>query len=248
MNNSYLARLFFAVSLTATLAACGGGGSDSTSTAAPALAPAPAPAPAAATREPITSVPVPTYTPISFQADAFAHLNAVRSALGLGLLTQDARIDAAAAAHVAYVQRNGGDHYESATLPGYTGYSPGDRLAAAGYSASWWAEDMAYSGTGTASVDTLLAAVYHRIPLLSYKLTSIGIGFMQTHVDTDPRFNAYLNVLDFGYVGSGQGAPALKSVVWPADNATATSVAMPAESPRPGVTTHGNFEPLAHPI
>ena len=232
------------------LSACGGGSSDPTpaplapapSPALPPPAPSPAPAPPPAgtsylTRMPVTAVSAPTYT-AAFNLAAFNRLNSLRQSVGLGLLAQNDKLDVAAAAHANYMKLNGiGDgHLESAGRPGYTGFSSSDRFTAAGYAGSFRGfEDIGVSGDGAAEVDQLIAAVYHRIPFLSYKLKDIGIGFQQTSSDADPRFNTFVSVFDMAYTGAGQGAPAVTSVVWPADNSTTTSVSMPNELPRPGV-------------
>lgn len=225
--------------LCTSLTACGGGGSDSTpttSTAAPAPTPSPAPAPADVTRQPVTSVPTPTYLAGSFQLDAFNRLNLIRGSLGLGLFTQNASLDGSAQAHANYLKANGigNGHLEVAGKVGYTGVSPGDRMVAAGCSLTAGSEDIGFTGAGVAAVDDLIDAVYHRIPFLSFKIRDVGFGFVQTSADPNPAFNTYANVLNMGYIGTGQGAPSVTSVVWPADNSTTTSLSMPAESPRPG--------------
>ena len=247
-----LPALFLAV---AALTACGGGGSSGSTSPAPAPvtvapAPTPAPAPAYATRLPVTSVPTPTYAAASFQLAAFNRINSIRSGLGLGMFAQNSIIDAAAQAHANYEKTNGpgnSAHLETTGLAGFTGATPGDRMSAAGYSATYWAEDIDFVSNGATAVDELVDAVYHRIPLLSLKSKDIGVGFLQTSPNqSDPTFNTYVNVLDLGFIGTGQGAPALTTVVWPADASTTTSTSMPAESPRPG--TPGTSGVFGYPV
>ena len=257
--------LFAAVAATAALAACGGGSSDlapapapvapAPGPAIPAPAPSPAPAPAPAgsaylTRMPVTAVSAPTYAAGTFNLSAFNRLNTLRQSVGLGLFSQNDKLDVATAAHANYVKTNGnGDsHYETAGRAGYTGYSPIDRMVAAGYSSAYssWAEDIAFFADGTNTVDQLINAIYHRIPLLQYKIKEIGIGFLQTSTDPDPRFNTYVSVFNLAYTGAGQGASAVPSVLWPADNSTTTSVSMPNELPRPG--TPGASGVFGYPV
>jgi hypothetical protein len=94
---------------------------------------------------------------------------------------------------------------------------------------------MSFGRDGAVEIDGLVAAIYHRIPLLSFKTKDIGVGYVQTSVDPDPRFNTYANVFNMAHSGTAQGAPALTSIVWPADNSTSTSTSMPSEIPRPGI-------------
>ena len=240
----------FAAAAVAALTGCGGGGGSGTSAAAvstPVPKTSPAPAPTSA-RQPVTSVPTPTYAASSFQLAAFNHLNAIRGSLGLGLLAQNAALDGSAQAHANYIKANGSGngHIETAGVSGFTGMNPGDRMFAAGYNLSAASEDIAFTGTGAAAVDDLIDAVYHRIPFLSFKIRDIGVGFVQTSTDPNPAFNTYANVLNMGYIGSGQGAPSVATIVWPADNSTATSISMTAESPRPG--TPGSSGVFGYPV
>ena len=252
MKLEKLVKLFAVVASAGILVACGGGGGDSVSTpVAGTPAPAPAPAPTGtgySTRQPVTSVPAPSYLASSFQLSAFSRLNALRASVGLGLFTQNSSLDGSAQSHADYVKTNGsgGGHLEVAGKVGYTGVNPGDRMVAAGYSLTAGSEDIGFAGAGVAAVDDLIDAVYHRIPFLSFKIRDIGIGFVQTSTDPDPRLSTFANVLNLGYIGTGQGAPTLTSVVWPADSSTTTSTSMPAESPRPG--TPGASGVFGYPV
>jgi uncharacterized protein YkwD len=128
------------VALTAivVLSACGGGGGGASVTAptgGTVTPPAPTQTAAAATL--VTSVPAATYALNSPEMGAFTQLNAIRSQCGLGLIKQDTRLDAAAAAHTNYIanstdpQRFG--HTESAAYSFFTGVTPSDRTTATGY-------------------------------------------------------------------------------------------------------------------
>lgn len=251
-RTALLATLF----ATAALTACGGGG-DSTPAAQTPISPpvAPAPAPPAGsddftTRQPVTSVPAAAYFASSFQLDAFNRLNALRASVGLGLFTQNASLDVSAQAHGNYTKLNGigNGHLETSGLAGFTGVNSNDRMIAAGYSsaAKVYAENMAFTGGGASTVDNLVNTVYHRIPFLQYKIRDIGIGYLQLASDPDPQFNKYVSVFDMSYTGTGQGAPAQATIVWPADNSTTTSISMPNELPRPG--TPGATGVFGYPV
>ncbi|MEP7295226.1 MAG: CAP domain-containing protein [Burkholderiales bacterium] len=238
-----LIDLFAAATTVVALTGCGGGGSGGTVAATGNPPPAPSPAPAG--RQPVTSVPTPTYLAGSFQLNAFNRINAIRGSVGLGLFTQNAALDGSAQAHAGYVTSNGigNGHIETAGQAGFTGVNPNDRMVAAAYSTAYtgWAEDMAFTPDGATTVDNLVDAVYHRIPLLQYKIRDIGVGFVQTSTNPNPP-----SVFDLAFTGTGQGAPALTTVVWPADTSTTTSVSMPSESPRPG--TPGASGVFGYPV
>lgn len=92
-------------------------------------------APAAATL--VDSVPPPTYADGSPEHASFSWINAERKRCGMGLLRQDARLDAASADHARYLAMhidngnlNGLTHAQDPALPGYTG---GDGTARARY-------------------------------------------------------------------------------------------------------------------
>jgi uncharacterized protein YkwD len=243
-------QTLFSIALASILTACGGGGGD-TSTGQPSAAQPTSPvvvvpvvAPTGndfSSRHPVTAVPAPTYVASSFQLTAFNRINAIRSSLGLGLFAQNAALDASAQAHADYLKVNGsGDgHVETSGRAGFTGARAGDRMTRAGYNPSSWAEDMSFGRDGAVEIDGLVAAIYHRIPLLSFKTKDIGVGYVQTSVDPDPRFNTYANVFNMAYSGAAQGAQMLTSILWPADNSTTTSTSMPSELPRPGIPGAG---------
>lgn len=151
-------RLFVlsALTIAASLTACGGGGggdaTQQTSTAiqvpapvvvAPApVAPAPvvvAPAPVVPvvlTNSLVTSVPAPTYAAGTEELAAFNLLNAERGACGFGLLAQNGAIDSAAQRHSDYqILNNVITHVQNQqTMPtGFTGTTVVDRLIAAKY-------------------------------------------------------------------------------------------------------------------
>lgn len=180
-NKARYIRLSIAMSMVATLAACGGGGG-SGGAAAPTPAPAPAPAPAPSAGDLATTIQSTTYAAGSREASAYQAVNAARLAGGFGTLAQASAIDQEAADQAAYIAQNysissgaGGltldlaalmahqpdgneaAHVQLSTMPGYVGYSATDRAVHFGYPAnSDVAEDAAFP---TASVGMDLGPV-----------------------------------------------------------------------------------------
>ncbi len=157
MNRIKLSNLAIAMSMVATLAACGGGGG-SDSAAAPAPAPAPAPVGAPTAGDLATTVQPATYPAGSHESSAYQAVNAARMAGGFGTLAQATAIDQEAADQAAYVAENyavadssGGldwdvaalmakqpdgnetAHVQLSTMPGYIGYAATDRATHFGY-------------------------------------------------------------------------------------------------------------------
>lgn len=169
-------RRFPALALALLLAACGGGGG---SGGAPVVSPAPTTqTPSPTEGNIVTSVPAPTYAAGSGNLSIFNAINALRSKIGSGLLAQSLLLDKSAGAHWSYINQNGISelHGETAGKPGYTGVRAGDRIAAAGYTASVSGEAI-YSTVGTDKYMTCVAewanSVYHAALLFA---STIDIG------------------------------------------------------------------------
>lgn len=152
--------LLTAVAL-AGLTACGGGGD-----AGPA-------APAAA---PVNTASALPSAAGSEDLAAFTLLNAEREHCGFGKLAQNAQLDAAAKAHADYQVINSViSHLEVSGKPGFTGASPTNRIAAAGYAdAGANADEIAgfigtsqKAGLGEPALRNLLNAPYHLQGLMS---------------------------------------------------------------------------------
>jgi hypothetical protein len=113
-----------------------------------------------------------------------AHHNAMRHAIGAPTLVGDQRVTLAAQRHADYSSLNGvGGHYEVAGNPGYSGYSPRDRVAAAGLSTAFVSE-VAASYTGALNAMTeLWHAPYHRLGMMHPSASSTGWG----HSDLNGR-------------------------------------------------------------
>ena len=125
-----------------------------------------------------------------------AHHNAMRFAIGAPTLVGDPRIALAAQRHADYSSLNGvGGHYEVAGNPGYSGYGPRDRVAAAGLNATFVSE-VAASYTGALNaINELWHAPYHRLGMMHPSASSTGWG----HSDLSGRSSTVGNLTyDFG--------------------------------------------------
>ncbi len=128
--------------------------------------------------------------------DLLALHNQLRFAIGAPTIPADPRVSVAAQRHADYSSRNGvGGHFETAGLPGYSGYSPRDRVAAAGWSTTFVSEVAAgYSGALNA-VRELWHAPYHRLGMMHPNAIATGWG----HSDVNGRSTTVGDfVYDFG--------------------------------------------------
>ncbi|ABM39618.1 Allergen V5/Tpx-1 family protein (plasmid) [Polaromonas naphthalenivorans CJ2] len=169
----------FALALSA-LTACGGGeGSGATTAAsAPSAQPAPVVTPVSTASTLVTAVSPSTYAVGSEEAAAFDKLNAERNACGFGLLAQNANLDVAAKGHANWNVLNGYfGHFQIAGTPGFTGVTPQERFAKAGYTVGQGSTvgdestSVIYSGNkvgfGKVGMVRLLNAPYHLAGLMS---------------------------------------------------------------------------------
>ncbi len=105
-------------------------------------------------------------------------LNRMRRAAGLPALVSSPRLEAAARAHAAYLRRhreNG--HDESPSRPGFSGVSPSDRAAAAGFPAREVGENLSYGQPDIdVSLDALMTGIYHRFGFLDPAIDAVGIA------------------------------------------------------------------------
>jgi VCBS repeat-containing protein len=161
----------------------------------------------------VTEVPEPSYAQSSSEAQVLHYLNGQRARCGMGKLTQDTRIDAAAKAHaLRQLANNATGHIESPSDIGFTGIAPADRMRSAGY--PLWSFSKAGSGqvhaasevigyypTALASMRALLAAPYHLATAVA-QYRDVGIAFETT--PAAQRVRSAL-VLNFG-VQSGVAA------------------------------------------
>jgi uncharacterized protein YkwD len=125
----------------------------------------------------ITEVAPPSYPAGSTERAVFDALNIARAKGNFGMLAQDTRLDAAAAAHASYMARNRGSgltHQQSANWSGFTGATPMVRARAAGYIAAASFEALS-SGTTVPACLELLNTVYH-LSLLMIGAIDVGIA------------------------------------------------------------------------
>ena len=114
----------------------------------------------------------------AIQADMLQTLNDHRYAVGAPTIAADARANAAAQNHANYSSANGYmGHFETAGLPYYTGYSARDRLIAAGWSTSFVSEVATGGSSGTAGVNQLWDAPYHRLGMMHPNSVATGWGY-----------------------------------------------------------------------
>lgn len=229
-----------ALSVTAVLAACGGGGGGTTASTAPTPA-----APVTLATALVTSVPATTYT--GEQANAFNLLNAERSRCGFGLLTQNAALDAAAAAHVNYTFVPGQDaHSETPGQPGFSGATVVDRANAKGYGgkATTTSEGMT-AGNGISVVRGLLSGPYHMQTALD-GFRDVGVAFQSNPQIAD----APLFVINYGYFPvAGPQLPAGTDVLtYPCDGSTGIKEQLKGESPNPVPGRDLGVNPIGTPV
>src|SRR5216117_2780135 len=90
------------------------------------------------------------------QADMLQTLNDHRFSVGAPTIGADARVNSAAQNHANYSSANGVmGHYETSGLPYYTGYTPRDRLIAAGWTTSFVSEVATGGNTAISGVNQL---------------------------------------------------------------------------------------------
>jgi uncharacterized protein YkwD len=151
--------------------------------------------------------------------DSFAYVNSKRQELGLAPLKYVSAVGTAALNHAKNIQATGiVGHYEVASQPNYTGVTPTDRVAAAGYTTNSVGEvtagfpgNAAYPtgfSSSTQAIDGLFDAPFHRAIYL-FDTTGVGMGSVST-TDTT-KYSAF--VADFvDYVAS---TPDNKLIAYP---------------------------------
>ena len=141
---------------------------------------------------------------------ALDYLNTLRASAGMVALSRNAALETAAANHADYLALNQvTGHYENSADPGFTGATPAERAAYAGYLSTQVLENVALDG-GDAykAIDSLMSAIYHRFGFLDLGIDEIGIGINSPHFTFDMG-NSLLNALCGGTSFSGSG-----SYVW----------------------------------
>jgi hypothetical protein len=172
-------------------------------------------------------------------------LNAIRAAMGIGQLRQNAALDQAAQGHALYLATNWGSlgsaslHAQDPAKPGFTGADAPARLRAAGYAGSAGETIAGISGTDpgnvhegyyTQCVEGLLNAPYHTMQLVS-RVREIGIGVARL-----AGGDSYTCVVLTGLPSSATGQlPDVASapVVYPHNGQTDVATRFEGETPDP---------------
>ncbi|MBD3789651.1 MAG: CAP domain-containing protein [Campylobacterales bacterium] len=109
---------------------------------------------------------------------ALQYLNTLRFKSGLVKFEPSQALQKAARAHARYlIKHQDGGHYESVGKSGFTGTTPSERVLAAGYFSKAVMENVSVNtDTPEESIDTLMAAIYHRLIFLNFEKDEIGIA------------------------------------------------------------------------
>jgi hypothetical protein len=254
-----------AIAASLLVAACGGGGGGDNSTGTTPAQSSNTPSSGIA---PQTSVPAPTYAAGSFQASAFAQINAYRSAMGVGMFAQETNLYTSAQAHASYLFVNlkskaltALSHDENSSLPGYYADTALSRAQKAGSPATEWIGEVAAAGLAQSTSDAaasdcvgqFLASVYH-LNALTFSQEKIGLGFMPG----DSTYPIYTCVFDLGTITGVQGAAPAPGDSYPGGQQIATdaivhspysneqnvATAMRAESPNPAADVASPGRPI----
>ncbi len=247
------------------LSACGGGGGSDA--AAPPIAtnpttpivtnPTTPTVPPVLTSDLQTVVPAPTYAANAPELQIFEAYNSFRKTLGLGLLVQDARLDATAQNSLKYqalnpdVDRFAIDpksgrpwfHIQDPLRPGFTGVNELDRARHAQYPGSYVGENGSFAyQSPRGAFDDLIATVYHRYGLMWQFPRDIGIAVGS---DVDRTV-----IMEFGYQSKVQFNDRNYFSFYPGDQQQGVGLAMRAEipSPVPGLSLNEFSTRTSYPI
>ncbi len=132
--------------------------------------------------------------------DALEYLNSIRVSAGLSLLNQNSILETASQNHVNYLADKGltGHYEDNNTYPSdfYTGDKPFDRGVYAGYSSSYYLENISAGQEDIiTSIDGLMSAIYHRYGFLNNNIDEIGIGVHSSRLFNYNMGNSKLNKL-----------------------------------------------------
>lgn len=138
----------------------------------------------------------PAQADVAASIDMLRTHNTLRFAAGAPTITADPRVALAAQRHADYNAANGiNTHFETPGLPYYSGYSPRDRVAAAGRPTAFVSEVAGGFRSAAEAVQELWHAPYHRLGLMHPSAVATGWG----HSDLNGRSSTIGNlVYDFG--------------------------------------------------
>ena len=213
------------------------------------------------TSQPDTVVAPPT--PIAYKAGSeelavFTLLNAERKRCDFYPLVQNARLDKSAKGHADWLLKNDkSGHYQTTGTPLFTGATPYDREAAAGYGegAAFTDSEVEFDSTvpkfgqGTSAVRNFLNAPYHQLAMLrGYRDVGVSVRG-KFDIGVSPNNRSAVNI-DFGYLNSVglRAAPADTVRTYPCEGSTGVNRFLEEETPNPVPTRNLRTDPLGSTI
>ncbi|MEO5901124.1 MAG: CAP domain-containing protein [Ilumatobacteraceae bacterium] len=164
----------------------------------------------------------PPFIPAS--AGWLQSVNYFRSIAGLGPVTEDPNLDAAATAHACYMVLNDITHEEDPAKPGYT------TAGAEAGSHSNVAVSSRIDASDRSFVELWMTGPYHAVGVLRPGLHSVGFGRCDRTDTPKWRSGATLNVLD----GLGEAyVPPAQPILFPGNGTTTNLNRFLVESPDP---------------
>lgn len=140
--------------------------------------------------------------------EGYVYLNQLRLRAGMTELFTNPQLELSAFNHANFLADNyRTGHYETDSLPGFTGIEPKDRTLAAGYRSLVVSENVSSGDTRSRdSIDGLMGAIYHRLGFLDFVIDEIGIGIAKVSLSEPNSHTAYVyNMGNFGLNGLCEG-------------------------------------------
>ena len=175
----------------------------------------------------------------AMQGSLLERVNHHRTLAGVAAVSPEVNLLRAAQAHASYLNSTGqAGHYETqGTDAYYTGRTPFQRIAAAGYDyvAAGEVVGNLSSGDPAAVVDALMMAIYHRFIILSSVYTEAGLGVATRRVQGSDMIDV---TVDFGSRTLPAVRPPSALTTYPADGQRGVPLdfdpAHEAPNPMPG--------------
>jgi len=120
------------------------------------------------------------------KSKALSHLNRIREAMSMQLLSENENLQNAAQAHADYLVVNDeSSHNQIEGHSGFLGVKVADRAFAMGYESSHVMENLSTKNEhADSSVNGLFSAIYHRFSFLALGIDEIGVGIQQDQMNT----------------------------------------------------------------
>ncbi len=172
------------------------------------------------------------------QVTALSEVNRVRTVLGLAVVDEDEKLNAAAQAHADFIVANCdryddtglSPHEEDPEWPGFTGVMPWDRTDTFGYQAMGIGEVIAFVNHPKRAVSGWIDTLYHRLPLIDPTAIAVGYGNATGAEGCSWDMLQNVDVMDLGFKGSAEDVV----VLYPGDQMTGVARAFDGyESPQP---------------